>query len=255
MPLFAGQVPEMYDRFMGPIFFEPYATDLAARLPARPDLRVLELACGTGIVTQHLRGHRLIATDLNPPMLARAAAKLPGVEFRQADAMQLPFGDASFDAAVCQFGVMFFPDKTAAFRETHRVLAPGGVFLFSVWGSLDDNLLTKVAGETAASFFPSNPTNFYDIPFGYYDREAIAASLADAGFDAEIETVVKPTGPTSADDAAIALIRGTPLLDQIAARGGDVARIVAAAAAAIRERFGDPVQSAMTALVCTAAKR
>jgi SAM-dependent methyltransferase len=252
MTVFAGSVPETYDRFMGPIFFEPYADDLAARLPARADLRVLELACGTGILTRRLRGCRLLATDLNQGMLDRAASKLPDVAFRQADALQLPFGDASFDAVVCQFGAMFFPDKRAAFREAHRVLAPGGVFLFNVWGSLDDNLLSKVAGDTVAGFFPSNPTNFYDLPFGYYDGEAIAAALADAGFDAKIERVVKPSGPASARDAAVALVQGTPLLDQILARRGDVERITDAAEQAIRERFGDPVQSTMTALVCTA---
>ena len=256
MTLFAGDVPATYDRYMGPIFFEPYAVDLAARLPRAPELRVLELACGTGIVTRHLRGHRLLATDLNPPMIERAAAKLPDVEFRQADAMHLPFDDASFDAIVCQFGVMFFPDKRAAFGEAHRVLGPGGMFVFSVWGSLDDNQLTKVAGDTVAGFFPENPTDFYDTPFGDYDREEIAAALASAGFaDTKIETVAKPSGEAPAHDAAVALVAGTPIVGQILARGGDVARIVDEVAKAIRERFGEPVRSTMTALVCTAAKR
>jgi SAM-dependent methyltransferase len=251
MAVFAGQVPETYDRFMGPIFFEPYAEDLDARLPHDPSLRVLELACGTGILTRRLRDRRLVATDLNPPMLARAAAKLPDVDFRQADALHLPFDDASFDAVVCQFGAMFFPDKVAAFREARRVLAPGGVFLFNVWGSLDDNLLSKDVAGVIASFFPSNPTNFYDLPFGYHDGDAIAAALAEAGFDAKVERVVRPSGPTSARDAAVALVQGSPIVDQIAARGGDVERITDAAEQAIRERFGDPVQSTMTALVCT----
>jgi len=256
MTLFAGDVPATYDRYMGPIFFEPYAVDLAARLPRVPELRVLELACGTGIVTRHLRGYRLLATDLNPPMIERAAAKLPDVEFRQADAMHLPFDDASFDAVVCQFGAMFFPDKVAAFREAHRVLAPGGMFIFSVWGSLDDNQLTKVAADTVAGFFPDNPTNFFDTPFGYYDGGEIAAALSAAGFaDAKVETVVLPSGEASARDAAVALVEGTPIIGQILERDGDVARIVDAAEGAIRERFGEPVRSTMTALVCTATKR
>ncbi|HEV2720611.1 MAG TPA: methyltransferase domain-containing protein, partial [Thermoanaerobaculia bacterium] len=202
---FVGGVPEKYDRYMVPIFFDGYAEDLVARLPARSGLRVLELACGTGSVTRRLRGLRVLATDLNQSMLDRAAAKLDGVEFRQADATRLPFDDASFDAVLCQFGVMFFPDKMAAFREAHRVLTPGGMFLFNVWDALDRNELTKVAADAIAGCFPNEPTDFYDTPFGFHDGDEIGRLLAAAGFrDAQIETVAKPTGETTAGDAAVA---------------------------------------------------
>src|SRR5688572_3462352 len=131
--LFAGSIPEIYDEYLVPLIFEPYAEDLAARLISRPVANVLELAAGTGVVTRRLaavlRGDvSIVATDLNQPMLDRAArtGTARPVDWRQADALQLPFADASFDAVICQFGVMFFPDKVRAFAEARRVLRPGG---------------------------------------------------------------------------------------------------------------------------------
>ena len=263
-PVFAGRVPEQYDRYMGPIFFEQYAKDLAARLPVRPGMRVLELACGTGIVTRQLRDAlpadaSLVATDLNPPMIAQAATKFrsgESIEFRQADATRLAFADGAFDAVICQFGAMFFPDKAAAFREAFRVLAAGGVFLFSVWDALEKNELSLVATRAIAAFFPSNPPDFYQIPFGFHNRPEIAAMISAAGFDAvELTTVVKPAIAATAHDAAVALVEGTPMIALIAERGADPEEIVNGTARAIRERFGDhPVSTVMTAIVCTARK-
>src|SRR5437870_8968818 len=130
---FTGSVPAFYDRCLGPVLFEPYANDLVARLDVGDDQRVLELACGTGIVTRRLRealpeSATLVATDLFDAMLVHARSVVPdaGIEWQQADAQDLPFADGSFDTVVCQFGLMFLPDKVRGFREARRVLRDGG---------------------------------------------------------------------------------------------------------------------------------
>src|SRR6266404_4632332 len=130
---FAGSIPKLYESYLVPLIFEPYAADIAGRLASRSPGRVLEIAAGTGVVTRALVSTlpdrtAIVATDLNQTMLDQAAVtgtRRP-VEWRQADAMQLPFTDGAFDAVVCQFGVMFFPDKPKAFAEARRVLKPGG---------------------------------------------------------------------------------------------------------------------------------
>ncbi|HEX8076773.1 MAG TPA: class I SAM-dependent methyltransferase, partial [Chthoniobacterales bacterium] len=173
---FAGSIPAAYDRYLGPVLFQSYAEDLAARLQLGADSAVLELACGTGILTRILRDRlpaatRLVATDLNEPMFRHAATKFrqgEAVEWRQADAGSLPFDDGSFDAVVCQFGLMFFPDKTQSAREARRVLKPNGIFLFNVWDSMEHNALGRIAHETIAGFFDKDPPTFYEVPFSYH---------------------------------------------------------------------------------------
>src|SRR5262245_54795147 len=159
---FVGSIPANYDRYLGPLLFHGYADDLAARLPVSPGMRVLEVACGTGILTERLvrrlggRG-TVVATDLNEAMIAHAQRRIPacpGLEWRQADGMRLPFPDGSFDAVVCQFGLMFFPDKSTGVREAYRVLRPGGTYLFNVWDRIERNVVTRIAHETIATFFP-----------------------------------------------------------------------------------------------------
>ena len=170
---FVGNIPEHYDRGLGPIIFVDYATDIARREAACNPGRVLEIAAGTGIVTRQLRDQlpaqvRLTATDLNPPMLEVARAKFrpdEDVDFRPADAAALPFPDHSFDAVVCQFGVMFFPEKDKSYREIHRVLATGGRYLFNVWDSHRYNDFGRIVHEVVGSFFPGDPPQFYKVPF------------------------------------------------------------------------------------------
>src|SRR2546428_13393233 len=159
--LFQGAVPENYDRYLGPVIFEPWAEDLVLRLAGKKYERVLEIACGTGIVTGRLRDvlpatTEIVATDLNPDMFEFAKRKFTNGEhglWQQADASALAFPDRSFDAAVCQFGVMFVPDKAAVMRESYRVLRSGGVFLFNVWDSFEANPFGQIAHATIASFF------------------------------------------------------------------------------------------------------
>jgi ubiquinone/menaquinone biosynthesis C-methylase UbiE len=246
---FAGSIPAAYDRYLGPVLFQPYAEDLAARLHVPADGVVLELACGTGIVTRELRNRlpatvTLLATDLNEPMFRHAAAKFAkgeAVEWRQADACSLPFGDDEFDAVVCQFGIMFVPDKASAAREARRVLKPGGVFLFNVWDAMEHNDLGRIAHETIAGYFDKDPPTFYQVPFGYYDREEIRRVLADAGFqDVRIDVVEKVSGAGRAEDTASGLVHGNPVSVAIAERDPSLLPVITnAIAAALKARFGE----------------
>src|SRR5712692_3290987 len=182
---FVGSIPEKYDRYLGPIYFHHYADDLAARLPVTPKMRVLEMACGTGILTERLVRRlggqgTVVATDLNEPMIVYAQQKGfgdSGLEWRRADATKLPFEDTSFEAALCQFGLMFFPDKIAGLCEAFRVLKPGGHYLFSTWDSVEHNTIGKITHETVASFFPADPPQFYLVPFSLHDPALIRGWL------------------------------------------------------------------------------
>ena len=247
--LFAGSIPKLYDTYLVPLLFEPYAADLVHRLKPRSLSRVLETAAGTGVVTRAMAaelpaGVSIVATDLNQAMLDRAAAvgtKRP-VEWRQADATQLPFADGTFDAVVCQFGLMFFPDKVKALAEARRVLRPEGVLLFNVWDRLAENEFADTVTTALEAIFPGDPPRFLArTPHGYHDPVAIKRDLADAGFRAppQIATVAMQSRAASARVAALAYCEGTPLRNEIEAR--DASRLGAAtdaAEAAIAKRFG-----------------
>jgi ubiquinone/menaquinone biosynthesis C-methylase UbiE len=247
--VFAGSVPELYDAYMVPLIFAPYADDLVSRLRPRRPSRVLEIAAGTGVATRAMAAAlpgscAIVATDLNPAMLdrARAVGTARAVEWRQADAMKLPFEDATFDGVVCQFGAMFFPDKPGAFAESRRVLGAGGVFIFSVWDRIEENEFADVVTTALASVFPSDPPRFMArTPHGYHERERIAADLAEAGFTRtpRMETVAARSHAESARTVAMAYCQGTPMRTEIEAR--DAARLgdaTDAAAEAIAKRFG-----------------
>ena len=261
--VFAGSIPENYDRYLGPVLFEPYARDLARRLVVKDGARVLEIACGTGIVTRHLLDRlppsaRLVATDLNEPMLDHARQRLPAakrIEWRQADACALPFASSSFDALVCQFGLMFVPDKAAAFRETCRVLAPGGDFLFSVWDSLERNRFARIAHDTLTRFFPVDPPTFYQVPFSLHQRDVLQALLSENGFTAaRIEEVALEGQSPTAHELATGLIEGNPVGAGIRERGGVTAgTVIETVAAALAREFGDrPARVPLRALVVSA---
>jgi len=256
--VFSGAIPQQYDRGMGATLFAPYAADLAVRL-AGIHGRLLETAAGTGIVTAVLAaalpGVAIVATDLNQPMLDHAASK-PGlgrVQFQQADAQNLPFGDQEFDAVVCQFGVMFFPDRPAAYREARRVLKPGGRFLFNVWGSISDNPLMSSATMGLSRRYPQQQTWFMErTPCSYHDPAAIRADLAAAGFaDCRIETLDLRGPVASVPALATGFCQGSPMRGEIEALDpSGLEQATEAAAAAIAERFGDgPFEAPMRALV------
>ncbi|HKW51375.1 MAG TPA: methyltransferase domain-containing protein [Candidatus Eisenbacteria bacterium] len=261
---FDGLIPEIYDKHLGAVLFKPYAADLVKRLKPRGAKDVLELACGTGIVTRALLDGlkprpRLVATDLNEPMIAYARSKVgpePGLEWRQADASSLPFSDASFDAVVCQFGVMFVPDKLAAMKEARRVLRPGGVFAFNVWDKIEENDLGRTAHEMITRFFPFDPPTFYTVPFGFHDSGLIRSMLGQAGFDdVQIESVAKESRSPSAGHAAVGLVRGNPVVTAIQERGSvEVGTVIAAVEEALRGRYGDsPLIAKMRAWVVMAS--
>jgi SAM-dependent methyltransferase len=247
--VFAGAIPKLYDEYLVPLIFEPYAADLVNRLRLRPLCRVLETAAGTGVVTRALASGltesvSIVATDLNQAMLDRASSigTTRTVEWRQADAMDLPFRDGEFDAVVCQFGAMFFPDKPKAFSEARRVLRPGGVFLFNVWDRIAENEFADTVTAALASVFPRDPPRFLArTPHGYHDRTIIERDLANGGFrkSAQIATVAARSRAHSPRVPAIAYCQATPLRNEIEAR--DASRLGEAtdvAARAIGERFG-----------------
>ena len=246
---FAGGVPAAYETYMVPLLFEPYAADLAARLEALRPTRVLEVAAGTGAVTRAMasalpREVEIVATDLNPPMLEEAAGRGTArpVEWKPADAMALPFPDGSFDAVVCQFGAMFFPDRPHAFAEARRVLAPDGTYLFSTWDRISENEIAHIVQEALAPLFPDDPPRFMErIPHGYHDPDRIARDVADGGFAStpRIETVILRSRTRSAKEAATAYCMGTPLRDEIVARGGRLDEAIARAEAALGKMFGN----------------
>lgn len=247
--VFTGSIPRLYETYLVPLIFEPYAADLVNRLASRSLTRVLEIAAGTGVVTRNLasvlpEGVSIVATDLNQSMLdmASAVGTKRHVEWRQADALQLPFPDGTFDAVVCQFGVMFFPERSKAFSEARRVLRSGGVFVFNVWDRIKANEFADTVTTALESLFPKDPPRFLArTPHGYYDRPTIERDLANGGFTAspEIGTVAARSRAESSRVPAVAYCQGTPLRNEIEAR--DASRLGEAtdlAAEAIAQRFG-----------------
>jgi SAM-dependent methyltransferase len=260
---FAGSVPKLYETHLVPLIFEPYAADLATRLAARSLTRVLEIAAGTGVVTRALadalpESVSIVATDLNQPMLDLAAAVGTSrpVEWRAADAMQLPFEDGTFDAVVCQFGVMFFPEKARAFAQARRMLRPGGVFIFNVWDRIEENEFADTVTTALERLFPENPPRFMArTPHGYYDRSIIERDLAAGGFSASprISTIAARSRAASARIPAIAYCQGTPLRHEIEARDASkLGEATDVAAQAIAKRFGTgPVDGKIQAHIIT----
>ena len=247
--VFSGSIPQLYERYLVPLIFEPYAADLSRRVALRQPSRVLEIAAGTGVVTRQLANAlapatSIVATDLNQPMLDHAAAlgTTRPVEWRQADAMQLPFADEAFDVVVCQFGVMFFPDKAKAFSEAKRVLRPGGIFIFNAWDRIDQNEFAETVTQALEAPFAADPPRFMArVPHGYHDVSVIAQDLARGGFGRSLEltTVAERSRADSPRVPAVAYCQGTPLRNEIEARGTTpLSEATDIATAAIARRFG-----------------
>jgi SAM-dependent methyltransferase len=260
---FTGNVPERYDRYLVPLLFEPYAADLVARLPKRDDLRVLELAAGTGAVTRRLRAalppeSTLVATDLNEAMVeyARGAVPSDGIEWRTADAQQLPFDDGSFDVVVCQFGFMFLPDKVQGFRASRRVLSDGGVLLGNVWHQREENTVAHLVQQLLDERFPDEPPRFLDTPYGYGDHDGLRADLEAAGWEnVELEEVRTTGQSASAEDAALGYLTGTPLSFELAERGEDAESFGAELARRLAAAGGErPYSTDLAATVITATR-
>jgi ubiquinone/menaquinone biosynthesis C-methylase UbiE len=263
--VFSGSIPALYDRHLGPVLFTPYGKDLAKRLSGMAAGSILETAAGSGRVTRELAQVlpptvELTATDLNQAMVdfAQAKAGQERVTWRQADAMQLPFDDGRFDVVVCQFGVMFFPDRVAGYREARRVLKAGGRFVFNVWDSLAHNPVAAAVNDSMSELFPADPPRFLArTPHGYHDVAAVRADLARAGFtDVSVETVRLPCRAASHRDPAIGFCQGSPMRGEIEARkAGGVEAATETAAAAVARRFGaGAIDSTMQAHVFVAVR-
>ena len=261
---FVGSIPEIYDRFLVPLIFEVYADDLAQRIKTYAPLRVLETAAGTGVLTRALARHlpaeaQITGTDLNRPMLDQARERLERerrIEWRQADALALPFGEREFNVVACQFGVMFFPDKERAYAEAHRVLKPGGRFALNVWDRIADNEFADVVTQALAELFPDDPPRFLArTPHGYCDPDRISRELKAAGFrNIAIEPVEHQSTAPDARAPALAYCQGTPLRSEIEARKTvGLEEATRHATEALRRRFGNgPITGRIKALVITA---
>jgi ubiquinone/menaquinone biosynthesis C-methylase UbiE len=262
--VFAGSIPEVYDKFLVPLIFQCYADDLAARAAKVAPARVLEIAAGTGALTRALaaalpQGTAIMATDLNQPMLDHATARQPGdarIIWRQADALALPFEDGSFDLVACQFGVMFFPDKVQGYREARRVLKPGGHFVFNVWDGIAHNEFADVVTDALAEIFPDDPPRFLArTPHGYHDVARIRQELMAAGFTSvSAETRADTSRAPSPREPAVAYCQGTPLRNEIETRAASrLEEATDKAAQALAQRFGDgAIEGRIQAHVITA---
>lgn len=264
--VFAGSIPENYDRHMVPLIFEPFADDIARRAASLSPSAVLEVAAGTGVVTRALApklspGASYTVTDLNQPMLDYAASRQAAdsrIKWRQADALALPFESAVFDVVCCQFGAMFFPDRSLAYREAKRVLKPGGHFLLSVWDRIEENVFADDVTNALAEMFPNDPPRFLArAPHGYHDTAQIRRELEDAGFSRVlIETKAEQSRASSPRVPAVAYCQGTLLRNEIEAREArklEAATEYAASAIAARHGNGEVVAKIQAHVVLAAA--
>jgi ubiquinone/menaquinone biosynthesis C-methylase UbiE len=262
---FVGSIPANYDRYLGPFLFEPFARDLAARVDWVAGARVLELACGTGRLTRHLAGaltggQQLTATDLNADMVSYARSVVPAgdaVIWQTADAADLSFDDERFDTVVCQFGLMFLPDKGAALREWIRVLVPGGQLLVSVWDAMEHSPASAIVHRTVVDAFPDDPPLFITVPHSMHDQRALHALVEAAGFvDIVVEEVDLVGESTTAADFARGFVYGSPLHTALAARAPDrVDEIHELVSNAVAAGLGDnPMRSPLRALTISARR-
>jgi SAM-dependent methyltransferase len=262
-PAFSGSIPQFYERYMVPLIFAPYAADLAARAAQHRPMKVLEIAAGTGAVTRQLAqllapDATIIATDLNPSMLDHAASIGTGraVHWQAADGQRLPFEDGTFDAVVCQFGVMFFPEKSRAFAEARRVLRPGGALHFNVWDHIEHNAFAHAVLDALALEFPQDPPRFMaQTPHGYHDVSVIARDMANGGWStrAQIETLAHRSRADTAREVAIAYCQGTPIRNEIEARAPqDLEGVTERVAQVLAQQYGSgPVEGKVQAHVVT----
>jgi SAM-dependent methyltransferase len=256
---FAG--PQYYNDCLGPLWFDSFAADLVQRLPVDPAGDVLEIACGTGLVTRRLRERlsgsvRLVATDLSQVMLDYARAQLQArqdIEWHAADALELPFNDSEFVAVVCGFGVMFMPDRQAALSEARRVIAEGGTLVFSVWDRIEENPHALASAEVLETMFPGDPEMKFRTPYDMCDPGLLRRLLAGAGFHpTRIETKRIPVVDADPRRIATGLIRGTPRATLIEQRGVSLEVVIDRATEALTLTGGDPYGAQAQAVIVEA---
>ena len=264
--LFTGSIPQLYNKLMVPMLFDSYAADLASMIATLQPTDVLETAAGSGALTRAMASRlppsaRITATDLNQAMLDVAASLAPNdprINYLQCDATSLPFTHATFDAVICQFGVMFFPDRPLGFAEAARVLRKRGTFLFNVWDRIAANDFVATATDVLATRFPDNPPVFMErVPHGVFDTTLLSNQLLTAGFaSVDVKAVTHISTAATPMDAATAYCQGTPLRAEILSRDPDgLGPTTQAVATALEARFGPgPINGKIRAFVLTAVK-
>jgi ubiquinone/menaquinone biosynthesis C-methylase UbiE len=259
-----GAVPENYDRYLGPLLFEPFAEDLAKRIAGKNFKNVLELACGTGRLTRHLRkvlppNAKLLATDLHADMIRTASDQMPNenIAWQTADAQRLSFGNGAFDLVVCQFGLMFMPDRMKVLSEVHRVLVPGGKFIFNTWDKIENNGAIYVGNQIICSYFPEHPPTFYRIPFMLHQPDLVQTNLLAFGFkNIKFNPVEKEGVSPSAKDAVIGIVQGNPIFNHIVQKDPGLVDVISKAVEQkIAEAYGNaPLKTPLRAWVFEAQK-
>ena len=263
-PDFSGSIPKHYEQCLGPMFFEPYAIEISNRINPSLARFVLEIGCGTGRVTHHLRkvipaAAKLVASDISLDMLAVAKGKLKDldIDWQIIDAQQLPFDNSSIDVVVCSFGYMFVPDKPKAFAEAYRVLKPGGMFIFSTWDKLELNGASYTYRKLVKKFLGNNLPESYNLPFSMNDLEVNKEMLQAAGFSkVAVESVDKVSFSQTAKEAANGLARGGSIYNELMKYDPSlVEEIVATLEKELGENFGAaPMMAPMRAVICQAWK-
>lgn len=253
--------PQYYNDCLGPVWFDAFAADLVQRLPEQPPGDVLEIACGTGLVTRRLRERlspslRVVATDLSKAMLDYARAKLDDrkdIEWREADALKLPFEDNTFGAVVCGFGIMFVPDRQAALKEARRTLTKGGILLFDVWDRIEENPHVLVSAGVLEALFPGDPEMKFRMPYEMGDPASLRRLLADTGFrETHIETKRIPIAAADPHSIAVGLVRGTPRATLIEQRGVSLDVVIEKVTDALTSTGGDPYDGQAQAVMVEA---
>lgn len=261
---FGGLIPENYEKYLGPFLFEPYGLDIKERVASGNYESVVELACGTGRVTKYLRealpdSSRLTATDINPDMLSLAREKVPHekIEWKQADMQEIPFSDSLFDLAVSQFGIMFVPDKTKAYKEIYRILKPGGKLLFSSWDRFENNSFFTDMNMILEKYMKDIPVPFHRMPFSYFDNEEIKNHLKEAGFkNIKISVLEKDGIITKAEHAAKGITNGTPLYTAMMEMDPDLlGKVENELTEMMKKNYGtDPMKCRLRAIIIEAEK-
>ncbi|HZV70761.1 MAG TPA: methyltransferase domain-containing protein [Saprospiraceae bacterium] len=263
--IFTGSIPEHYDHYLGPMFFEPYAVEVAYRIDPSRVNTALEIGCGTGRVTRQLRkvlrpGTKLIASDISPDMmqLAKENLKDQDIEWQIINGQDLPFEDNSIDLIVCCFTYMFVEDKDKAFSEAYRVLKPGGKFIFTTWDKLELNEASNVFRKIVKPYLPDPLPPSYRLPFAFNDHVVLNEMLELAGFsDIHIESVEKESVCSSAREAATGLARGGSLYHEIMSRNPAwIEEISEKLEKELSEKYGEaPMVASMKAVICEAYKQ
>ena len=260
---FIGNIPQHYDKAPGRSSSSTMPRILPGGSLPRPSgywRRQPARASSRGGCETSCRRRALTATDLNPPMLDVACSKIQPsdqVAFQPADAIALPFADRSFDAVVCQFGVMFFPDKAKILSRGASRAEAGRPLSLQRLGLPSYNPFARIAGEIVERFFPADPPQFYTVPFSCHQIDPIKEALIAAGFADIFNAVSGGAGAPDAAQFARGVVFGNPLIDQVRARGGvDPERIVEALAEEFRREFGgNPGRMPIQAIVFSAARR